>query len=216
MMEAGTETYNWIVSNTGLNNYRIDTNRFDKAADNFGKLIEDHFVDDKVSYYEGKVFGDKASRIAGVAEVAFGGTLFAWSLISEFGGAGISTTGVGTVVGVPAMGVSAVGLALGSSMTVHGLCDSFSSVDQMKKDQDILRIERENGGSGGRGIKGTVTGGETLKNPSKVMKGSNGNTGVIPKEVIYNGGGIYDLDNIRIVTPRLHQEILDKGFHFNK
>ncbi|HDR6311939.1 TPA: colicin [Bacillus cereus] len=33
---------------------------------------------------------------------------------------------------------------------------------------------------------------------------------------IHNGGGVYDLDNIVISSPRMHQEILSKGFHFNK
>ncbi|WBW96132.1 hypothetical protein [Oceanirhabdus sp. W0125-5] len=36
------------------------------------------------------------------------------------------------------------------------------------------------------------------------------------KNPIHNGGGVYDLDNIIISSPRMHQEILDKGFHFNK
>lgn len=31
---------------------------------------------------------------------------------------------------------------------------------------------------------------------------------------IQHGGGVYDLDNIVVVTPRLHREILDKRFHF--
>ena len=35
------------------------------------------------------------------------------------------------------------------------------------------------------------------------------------KKPIYDGGGVYDLDNIVIVTPRMHQEILDKAYHFN-
>ncbi len=30
---------------------------------------------------------------------------------------------------------------------------------------------------------------------------------------LHNGGATYDLSNIRIVTPRYHQEILDKAFH---
>ncbi|MBC6975413.1 colicin [Bacillus sp. Xin] len=33
---------------------------------------------------------------------------------------------------------------------------------------------------------------------------------------IHNGRGVYDLDNIVISSPRMHQEILSKGFHFNK
>ena len=32
---------------------------------------------------------------------------------------------------------------------------------------------------------------------------------------IYNGGGLYDLNNIIIVTPLMHQSILDPKFHFN-
>lgn len=32
---------------------------------------------------------------------------------------------------------------------------------------------------------------------------------------IYDGGGVYDLSNIQIVTPKMHQEILDKAYHFN-
>ena len=31
---------------------------------------------------------------------------------------------------------------------------------------------------------------------------------------IWAGGGVYDMDNILIVTPRLHAEILDGGFHY--
>ena len=139
------------------------------------------------------------------------------------------------------------------------------------------------GGGNPRKISGVATGGENLSNPIKSMRGSNGNIGLVPKEVadnlrgrefnsfddfrnafwqeystssyasefskanikrmsqglapkapasqqyrnitsyvlhhknpIYNGGGVYDLDNIIISSPRMHQEILDKGFHFNK
>ena len=34
------------------------------------------------------------------------------------------------------------------------------------------------------------------------------------KTPIHDGGGVFDLDNIAIVTPRMHQEILDKTYHF--
>ncbi|UZQ50422.1 hypothetical protein [Clostridium kluyveri] len=134
-----------------------------------------------------------------------------------------------------------------------------------------------------RNVSEIASGGENLSNPLKSMRGSNGNIGLVPKEVadnlggrefsnfdefrkafwkeysnssyasefsksnikrmsqglapkapasqqygkissyvlhhknpIYNGGGVYDLDNIVISSPRMHQEILDKGFHFNK
>lgn len=35
------------------------------------------------------------------------------------------------------------------------------------------------------------------------------------KTPIHDGGGVYDLSNLAIVTPKLHQEILDKAYHFN-
>ena len=133
---------------------------------------------------------------------------------------------------------------------------------------------------GGRNSAGVVTGGENLSNAKRMMHGSQGNAGVIPKEIAdkmrgrryssfdafredfwkmvadssyanefstsnigrmrngyapraikeqrYGGlnsyilhhktpihdGGVFDLDNIAIVTPRMHQEILDKTYHF--
>lgn len=33
---------------------------------------------------------------------------------------------------------------------------------------------------------------------------------------IHNGGKVYNIDNIMIVTPRYHQEMLDPNFHFNR
>lgn len=36
------------------------------------------------------------------------------------------------------------------------------------------------------------------------------------KTPINQGGSVYDMDNIIIVTPRLHREILDKGYHYGK
>ncbi|MEU9130700.1 hypothetical protein AB0D08_21805 [Kitasatospora sp. NPDC048540] len=33
---------------------------------------------------------------------------------------------------------------------------------------------------------------------------------------IWAGGGVYDMDNIVILTPRLHSEILDPGFHYGR
>ena len=32
---------------------------------------------------------------------------------------------------------------------------------------------------------------------------------------IHNGGGVYDIDNLVISTPLMHQSILDPNFHFN-
>ena len=36
------------------------------------------------------------------------------------------------------------------------------------------------------------------------------------KTPIHAGGGVYDLNNLVIVTPIMHQEILDKAYHFGK
>ncbi|WP_399932153.1 DUF6531 domain-containing protein [Streptomyces kanamyceticus] len=33
---------------------------------------------------------------------------------------------------------------------------------------------------------------------------------------IQRGGGVYDLDNLVVITPRYHKEILDRGYHFGK
>ena len=136
-------------------------------------------------------------------------------------------------------------------------------------------------GKGGRNSFGVVSGGENLSNARRMMHGSQGNVGVIPKEIadkmrgrqysnfdafredfwktvadssyasefsnsnigrmrngrapkvvldqtygqlesyilhhktpIHAGGEVYNLDNLAIVTPRMHQEILDKAYHF--
>jgi RHS repeat-associated protein len=50
---------------------------------------------------------------------------------------------------------------------------------------------------------------------SRIQKGANGSDTyqlhhAIP---IQRGGGVYDLDNIIVVTPRYHDEILDPGYH---
>lgn len=34
------------------------------------------------------------------------------------------------------------------------------------------------------------------------------------KTPIHADGSVYNLDNLVIVTPRMHQEILDKTYHF--
>jgi hypothetical protein len=36
------------------------------------------------------------------------------------------------------------------------------------------------------------------------------------KTPIQHGGPVYDLNNIVVVTPRLHKEILDGSFHFGR
>ncbi len=35
------------------------------------------------------------------------------------------------------------------------------------------------------------------------------------KKPIHDGGGVYDMDNMVIVTPRYHKEILDPAYHYN-
>jgi len=34
--------------------------------------------------------------------------------------------------------------------------------------------------------------------------------------IVYQGGGVYDPDNIMVVTPRYHKEALDPALHFNQ
>lgn len=34
------------------------------------------------------------------------------------------------------------------------------------------------------------------------------------KTPIQHGGGVYDMNNIIIVTPRYHKEVLDKSYHY--
>ncbi|OAI50589.1 hypothetical protein AYO37_00190 [Opitutia bacterium SCGC AG-212-L18] len=36
------------------------------------------------------------------------------------------------------------------------------------------------------------------------------------KNPIHNGGNVYDMDNLLIVTPRYHREILSPNFHYNR
>ncbi|WP_341478404.1 HNH endonuclease signature motif containing protein [Clostridium perfringens] len=36
------------------------------------------------------------------------------------------------------------------------------------------------------------------------------------KKPIWDGGDVYNLDNLVIVSPRYHQEILDKDYHFQR
>lgn len=35
------------------------------------------------------------------------------------------------------------------------------------------------------------------------------------RKPIHDGGGVYDLDNLYILTPKMHKEILDPNYHFN-
>lgn len=36
------------------------------------------------------------------------------------------------------------------------------------------------------------------------------------KTPIHDGGGVYDMDNMVVVTPRYHKEVLDPAYHYNK
>ena len=174
--------------------------------------------------------------------------------------------------------VDILGIIYSTAEVIYGLSGSEKEISALRKGNTSTQ-----GVSNPRKISGVATGGENLSNPIKSMRGSNGNIGLVPKEVadnlrgrefnsfddfrnafwqeystssyasefskanikrmsqglapkapasqqyknissyvlhhknpIYNGGGVYDLDNIIISSPRMHQEILDKGFHFNK
>jgi hypothetical protein len=134
-----------------------------------------------------------------------------------------------------------------------------------------------------RNSQGIASGGNNLSNASRMMRGTDGNIGVIPKEIadnlrgrtfnnfdefrgafwqevanskyasefnssnisrmmkgnapiapksqhygkiksyilhhkqpIHAGGGVYDLDNLVISSPTMHQSILDSGYHFGR
>lgn len=36
------------------------------------------------------------------------------------------------------------------------------------------------------------------------------------KTPIHDGGEVYDIDNLVIVTPRYHKEVLDPAYHFKR
>ena len=46
--------------------------------------------------------------------------------------------------------------------------------------------------------------------------GKNGKYVIHHRKPIHDGGGVYDLSNIVISTPRFHLDILDRNYHFNK
>ena len=46
--------------------------------------------------------------------------------------------------------------------------------------------------------------------------GKNGKYVIHHRKPIHDGGGVYDLGNIVISTPRFHLDILDRNYHFNK
>jgi len=67
--------------------------------------------------------------------------------------------------------------------------------------------------------------------PANVQRMSNGLSPIAPvsqqvgglrsyvlhhKKPVHAGGAVYDLDNLFVVTPRLHKEILDPAFHFGR
>ena len=56
------------------------------------------------------------------------------------------------------------------------------------------------------------------KAPFAVLEQWNGKNGkyvIHHKKPIYDGGGVYDLNNIVILTPKMHLDILERNYHFN-
>ena len=234
--------------------------------------------DAKVQYAVngGKVTPDMALNIAGAAAMGALAVMSAGSMMKE---------------------VTSLAKASGIKMetTVRDVADSISG--KVEKGSGISGGSGSSGsgmmknknrgyvvwpfGKGGRNSAGVVTGGENLTNAKRMMHGSQGNVGVIPKEIadkmrgrqysnfdafredfwktvadssyasefsnsnigrmrngrapkvvldqtygqlesyilhhktpIHAGGEVYNLDNLAIVTPRMHQEILDKAYHF--
>ena len=164
----------------------------------------------------------------------------------------------------------------------HGIPTTLTPEQRAACDAEGLAMKAGTNANG-RNLPGIATGGEKLSNVESMMRGKEGNLGVIPKEIadkmrgrqysdfdafredfwktvaeskyagefsnsnigrmrkgmaprvlpeqrygglksyvlhhkipIHDGGGVFDLDNITIVTPKMHQEILDKSYHFNK
>ena len=53
------------------------------------------------------------------------------------------------------------------------------------------------------------------KAPFAVLEQWNGKYVIYHKKPIYSGGGVYDLNNIVILTPNMYLDILDCNYHFN-
>ncbi|MGM9934905.1 RHS repeat-associated core domain-containing protein [uncultured Clostridium sp.] len=58
--------------------------------------------------------------------------------------------------------------------------------------------------------------GQTLMKGGRAPFSSSGRYSIHHKQPIAKGGGVYDLDNLIIVSPKMHKIILDPKYHFGK
>ena len=58
--------------------------------------------------------------------------------------------------------------------------------------------------------------GQTLMKDGKAPFSTSGRYNIHHKQPIAKGGGVYDLDNLIIVSPKMHKVILDPKYHFGK
>ena len=51
---------------------------------------------------------------------------------------------------------------------------------------------------------------------SKQWNGGNRSYVLHHNTPIQRGGGVYDMNNITVMTPRFHLDVLDRGYHFGR
>ena len=85
------------------------------------RSIEDNMVTNDEWYFGGKTVGDAVGVVAGVVMAVAGIATIFGSFTVTIGGVVLSGTGVGAIVGVPAIAVSVAGVAEGAAMVTGGI-----------------------------------------------------------------------------------------------
>jgi len=98
------------------------------------QYILDHLVTNEQWYYGGRTVGDAVSVAGGVVMCLAGVAEIIGSITLGEAGVLISTTGVGVVVGVPAVAISVAGVAAGAGMIGGGIIMARSGGDNIGKD----------------------------------------------------------------------------------
>jgi guanyl-specific ribonuclease Sa len=98
--------------------------------------IVKNWVSDEGAYYNGRVAGDVAGFVVGVAEIVYGVSTILGGITITAGGIIVSATGVGAVVGAPAIAISLEAVAAGVAMIGVGgatASGSASKIDEHKE-----------------------------------------------------------------------------------